>query len=249
MKDSLKGYKMAGVVSELLKNDKNFSAGGDGAVAPGLRLFSVLMTIILTALTKNAAFTEIVFSVLFVRLALMKPLSIWNILKRTIPACLFTAVFTFPAIFMGSPKSFITVTSKVLVSILIIAELNETMSWKKTLHVMSDIKIPSVIILTIDMTVHFLVILGRVSTELLEAVRLRSIGRSKWKNAPTGGVMGTTYLISERMANETAEAMTARGFAGKYNFTEKHKLGKYDLLMIFLCVINFIVYIYLNKVK
>lgn len=58
---------------------------------------------------------------------------------------------------------------------------------------------PQIFILTIDMTVHFLVILGRVSNAIVEAVELRTCGKKNpnWKKAPTGGILGTTYLISK----------------------------------------------------
>ncbi len=251
MKNSPAGTKIMKTISLLLKNDTEMSKieKGKWVILPALRLLFVLFLIILISLSKNAAFVIVVFAGLVVRLAMLKPETIKMVVMRLVPASLLTAIIMLPAVFLGNPRSLIVVTGKVICSVLTLSELNASVAWKDLTHALQDLHLPQIFILTIDMTVHFLVILGRVSNAIVEAVELRTCGKKNpnWKKAPTGGILGTTYLISERMSRESSEAMVVRGFSGEYKTLKKHKFNWMDLLYLFAFVLVLLIYIYLER--
>lgn len=207
------------LIARIFRSDQQSDGGGRSAAAhPAacLRLVGAFACILLCALSKNAWFTVSVLAVELLRTALKRPESVAHILRPVLVAVLFAAIFTLPAVFMGSPGSLGTVTMKVAESVLVLSVMNEEVSWKETTGALADFHLPDIIVLTLDSTIRFLVILGCFSEKMLEAVSLRRVGTKNWKNAGTGGILGTTFLKSQQLSQETSEAMICRGFTGDF---------------------------------
>lgn len=185
-------------------------------VAPALRLVVCIAAILLVSLSRNAAFVLLLIAVELVRTALLSPERIRRIVLRLPLPVLMTALLMLPAVFLGSPRSMLTVTMKVFCAVLLLAVLNEKLTWREVTGGLAALHLPPLVVLTLDTTVRFVVLLGRYSDRILEAVSLRRVGRKNWKNAATGGILGTTWLKSQQMAQANAEAMTCRCFAGVY---------------------------------
>ena len=215
-------------------------------VEPALRLTVAFICVLLCAMSRNAAFVITVIAVETVRLSMMKAETILNILKPVAAASVFTAVCTLPSLFMGSPRTMVTVTMKVFESVMVLAVMNEDMNWKDTINAFRTFRMPQIFVFTLDMTVRFLVILGRYSNSILEAVTLRSVGERNWKNAGTGSVLGMTFLKSQQMAESTSEAMECRCFDGEYRKYGKHRWNLIDLLSAVIVPVLIIFYIYMN---
>jgi cobalt/nickel transport system permease protein len=130
----------------------------------------------------------------------------------------------------------LTVSMKVAESVLILLLMNEDLSWKEMTGVFSEIHLPSVITMTLDTTVRFLVILGRLASRIHEAYLLRSFGRrnDRRKMSAAGGILGTVFLKSSRMSQESFEAMQCRGFKGTYRRLSRHSLSVWDVLYLIL---------------
>lgn len=203
-------------IARILYSDENTAARHPFRVSAPLRLLTAILCILLCALSRNAWFTLSVLAIELLRVSLKKPAEIARILKPVGIAILFAMIFSLPAVFLGSPRSFGTIVMKVAESVLVLSLLNEEVSWKETTGALAAFHLPAVFILTLDQTIRFLVILGRFSNELLEAVSLRHVGRKQWRNAGTGGILGTTFLKSQQLSEQTAEAMRCRGFTGEY---------------------------------
>ena len=129
----------------------------------------------------------------------------------------------------------LTISMKVLTTVLILALLNEDLRWQQITASFHALHVPQVFILTLDMTVRFLDLMGRISQAMYEAVTLRTVSssgkqydRSRMKAA--GGILGTVFLRSEIMAAEVAEAMECRCFDGTFRVYEKHKRGPADYI-------------------
>jgi cobalt/nickel transport system permease protein len=75
--------------------------------------------------------------------------------------------------------------------------------------------VSEVVTLTLGLTLKYIVVLGSVALEMLEALRLRSVGRNDDKRASIGGVGGMLFLKSREAAEDTAAAMRCRGFEGR----------------------------------
>ena len=175
----------------------------------GLMLLT-LLTILLSSISSNGVFVLSVAVVLLLRLGLWEGEIIAEVLKTTLLAAGAAAVFMLPSVFLGNPGSFGTVTGKVFLSVLVLSMLREAVPWKDMTAALSTFHVPAVFILTLDMTVRFLVLLGQFSDAMLEAVLLRRVGKRTWRNAGTGGILGNTFVKSQQLAEETQEAMACR---------------------------------------
>ena len=173
--------------SEREQKEREYDAAGCLVLA--------ISTVLLCALSGNAVFPVSVIAAELFRLSMRKPETIAHVLGNVLLATAAAAVFMLPAVFFGSPGSFGIVTMKVFESVLVLT-------------------MPGVFVLTLDMTVRFLYLLGSFSNSVLEAVTLRRVGDQNWKNAGTGGILGNTFLKAQEMSQGTGEAMLCRCFDG-----------------------------------
>lgn len=208
--------KLMRLTSGLLNSEKRKYAGTQSGISPTLRLIVSVLTILLCALSKNAFFTGCVIGVELLRTAMMPPDSIRNVLGKVVLPVVFTAILMLPSVFLGSPRTFGTVTVKVFESVLVLSVLNEEVAWNEMTGALAGLHAPELFVMTLDTAVRFLVLLGRYSGRLLEAVNLRRVGKKNWKNAGTGGVLGVTWIKSQAMLRANSEAMTCRCFDGTY---------------------------------
>lgn len=204
------------MIAVITNTENRKSKDIESPIEPVLRLAVSLLVIILCAVSKNAFYTACVIGIELLRTALMSPKSIRNILKRTLLPVIFTAVIMIPAVFLGTPGTFGTVTMKVFESVLVLSVLNEEVPWNEMTGALSRLHAPGLFVMTLDTAIRFLVVLGRYSDRLVEAVSLRRVGKKSWKNAGTGGVLGITWLKSQQMLRANAEAMACRCFDGTY---------------------------------
>lgn len=236
--------KLMKLLAGLSKRDRNESRKRRVNISPALLLILTIVTILLSALSGNAVFTVTVLAVLFVRTALLPAEDIREILAPLLLPVIMTVAIMLPAVFMGSPATLLTVTMKVLASLLSLSLLNHDAGWKGISSALSGLHMPDTFIFILDTTMRFLTILGNFSNSIIEAVSLRRVGKKNWKNAGTGGILGTTFLKSEQLAEEMSEAMTCRGFTGKYRTYEHHRFSIQDALVltIMACLIVFFIY-------
>ena len=161
--------------SEREQKEREYDAAGCLVLA--------ISTVLLCALSGNAVFPVSVIAAELFRLSMRKPETIAHVLGNVLLATAAAAVFMLPAVFFGSPGSFGIVTMKVFESVLVLTMLNEDVSWKNMTAAMRRFHMPGVFVLTLDMTVRFLYLLGSFSNSVLEAVTLRRVGDQNWKNA------------------------------------------------------------------
>lgn len=204
------------IIAAVTDAEQNTGKRAQSGVVPALRLAVAILAILLCALSRNAFFVLCVMAAELLRTAMLPAQSVRRIMGKLPVPVLMTVLVMLPAVFLGSPRSMGTVTMKVLNAVLILAVLNERVSWKEMTGALAACHAPEIFILTLDTAVRFFVILGRYSERLVEAVSLRRVGEKNWKNAGTGGILGTTWLKSQKMAQANAEAMACRCFDGVY---------------------------------
>lgn len=230
-----------------IHDSKSPGPGPLGKVGSGLRLFGIILVIILSSMSENMIFSFTVTAVLLVEIAFLKEKAMLKVVKTALTADAFSALILLPAVFMNHPGTLLTVVIKVNVSVGLLAIYEEETSWKEITSALGNIHIPELFIMTLDMTIRFLVILGRYSDKLLEAVNLRSPGKRNWKNSGAGGILGTTFLKAEKMADETSKAMDLRCFKGRYETMDRHRINFFDIIYVIFIVILIILYIVVNK--
>ncbi len=203
------------VIARLLSSD--LAAGNRSCGRRGMPLFlGAVVTILLCALSRNAVFTITILAAALLRLSLMEAEAIRRALHATIAAAGMACIFMLPSVWLGSGGSFGTVVMKVTESVLVLSVLRELVSWKELTAAMGAFHLPEIFVLTLDMTVRFLVLLGRYSGEIAEAVTLRKVGKNDWRSAGTGGILGNTFLKARDLSVQTGEAMVCRGWDGHY---------------------------------
>lgn len=231
------------MIAKLLKDRRNFRKNRKGAAAVA-QLALVLLTIILVSFSRNAFFSYAILAMMLAVISVLKADEIAAVIKVVIPVVVFTVLVMLPAVFLGNPRFLLTVTMKVFISVGLIAIYNQFVSWNETTRALRAVHVPATFILILDTTVHFLMILGRVADSLSEAVKLRTVSRVRWNKKGTGGVLGTTYMISEKMSRETTEAMQTRCFTGQYPVLKKHRINLYDMIYFLIAGVEIAAYIF-----
>lgn len=107
-------------------------------------------------------------------------------------------------------------------------------------------RVPSLVIMTIDLALRGIVGLGTIALEVLCALGLRSVGRNRDKSGSLGGVGGVLFLKSSRAADETHMAMVCRGFSGEYSLAHERCWQGIDALWITGLVLLGVLFVYLQ---
>lgn len=216
-------------------------------VNTSLRLFGVFLAIVLTSLSRNYVFTYLMISLCVLRGAFMPGEKIKSWFKILLPALLFSAIILIPAVFLGSPKTLLTILGKIFVAVSLVSILNLTSSPNEIISSLKRFHIPDLVIYVFDITIKYIYILGTVCLNMLLALKIRSIGKNKTKSASASGILGSVFLKSSDYATMTSKAMECRGFNGEYIVTKKGRgFTKNDCLFSLLCVIICVAFVYLE---
>lgn len=184
-----------------------------------LKLIVCLAMILTTSLARNMLIVYVILAILLAHICFLSGELLVRTITTSLAAALLSVVILIPAVFLGSPQSMLTVSTKVFVSVGLIGLLASTTEWNKLTAGLAAFHIPDVFIFTLDITLKYIVILGNISMDMLNALRLRSIGRNKSKAQSISGVLGVTFLKSRQMSEEMFQAMQCRGFEGEYRRT------------------------------
>lgn len=216
-------------------------------IHPLFRIGTAFLCILLCALSRNAVFTCIVLIAEICELSLLKAATIKRILSAVFPAVLFAFLIMLPAVFLSSPASALTISMKAAASITLLALINAETDWKEITACLAMMHVPGIVIFIMDSTINFLVLLSHFANQMLEAIQVRAVGRSSWKESQIGGVLGTVYLKSQKMADAAGEAMICRGFAGEYQIYEHRSLHWLDWIYLSVPSAAAVLFILLEK--
>ena len=194
-----------------------------GAKFPPLPKILICLTLILAvSLARNMLLVYAVLAVLLVHICFLKSDWLLRCVSTASFAALLSAMLLLPSVFLGSPRSMLTISIKVFTSVGLVGLLAATTEWNRITASLAGLHVPGVFIFTLDITLKYIVILGNISVDLLNAVRLRSVGRNRDKSNAMSGILSVTFLKSRQMADEMYQAMVCRGFDGEYGaFTHK----------------------------
>lgn len=210
-----------------------------------LRLVLAISLIVLCALTKSLFFCGSVAAALLVYLCFMKAEIIKRVLSTGLSAAAFTALVMLPAFFIYRSNSIIYITLKVFLSTSMLALFSLTTAWNKTTASLRMIHFPSFIIFILDLTIHYILVLGNIAYEMLFALKLRSVGKNKSKENSFSGILGTVFLKSMVMSEETQQAMECRLFNGEYG-SKKIKVRLTDFIPLFVLAVFVGLFVYLS---
>lgn len=229
----------AGILNGMKKG-----GGAERSGLPVVCLLSALLLILLCALSRNAVFTVTVLAVLLARAAALPIRQLKRVMETLFLPCILTMILMLPAVFLGSPRTMLTVTMKVAEAVLALSLMGTAVSFQRLTEAFRQLHFPELFVLVLDLTIRYLVILGHYSGALLEAVTMRSVGTVSWKHSGAGGILGTTFLKSQQMAQQTEEAMRLRGFDGAYPALDRSRFGLRDVLILGADVLALLFFVY-----
>jgi cobalt/nickel transport system permease protein len=155
---------------------------------------------------------------------------------------MFTLVVMLPSALWGNAGGAITISLKVLLSVVALRLLIENEQWESILRALRVFFIPRLFILVLDITTRYLVLLGEHSLQMLYALKVRSVGRNAGKTASLAGIAGMLFLKSRQMAEETYAAMECRCFTGAYPAGRAARLSAVDLIPLALDALTVFVF-------
>nr|WP_236023756.1 energy-coupling factor transporter transmembrane component T [Bifidobacterium miconis] len=186
------------------------------AVSPSLRLAGVLAAIVCVNVTRNMLFSYVMLAVALALLAARPARLIAAILAPTLAVCLLSLVVALPAVFVGQTDAPVRLVVRAFVAVSLVIALARTVPWNRLIGGLRGLGVPDSVVYVCDVTIQFIDVLGRSMMQLLDALRLRSVGRDARKLKSAGRLLGALFLRANAQARSMAEAMTCRGFDGRY---------------------------------
>ena len=139
-----------------------------------------------------------------------------QVLGAALAAALFCAVIVAPSILLGNGRYALLLPGKTFLTVTALMLLQENLAWHELTGALRTFRIPSLVIFILDTTLRYITILGQEASELLTALKLRSVGHNPDKQAAMSGVAGVMLQKSQRLSQDMYEAMRCRGFTGEY---------------------------------
>lgn len=223
------------VFSKLLKNIRRENKKNSFIykINSAFKLTGVIINLVMILLSRNFIFL-IILNILFV-------FGLLNINKKDrmkiflmsliFPA--FTFVILIPSVYSGNYINSFFIFYKVFLNILCINILiTYSCTWQEVVNSFRIFLIPDIFIWIFELTVKYILLLGEYTVEVLQALKLRAVGRSAKIKKTIFPVMGNMFLTSVKMSEEMVDAMTCRGFTGEYKLKREQKLHKEDYFFI-----------------
>lgn len=170
-----------------------------------------------------------------------------RILKMSIVVTMFTAIIMLPAFLLGNSYSSIMITTKVFATIAAMGLLSHSTKWSTLIEAFKRFYVPDIFILTLDITIKYIYMLGEFSLNMFYALKLRSVGKNHNKYSSMAGIAGSVFLQSKEMAEDMYHAMECRGFSGEYHIYNKSKFNGIDYVYIMINIGFIILFIYFGK--
>lgn len=182
------------------------------------KLFLTFAIIIIIAVIRDRMMITAFAAGVLAYLATCPAHDIWNILKAGLGAAGVTFLFLLSAIIFWPEgmNNYIMMMGKVFLSVTVLSIFNHTTQWNHITRALRNIHVPGVVIFIFDITLKYIVLFGRLITDILTSLQLRSVGKNNRKYNSIGGVMGVTFIRGTEMNKQMYEAMICRGFSDDY---------------------------------
>ena len=183
-----------------------------------LKLVLLIAGILTLSISRHPIVLLIAGAVLLGYLCTWPAEDIWSILKSSLIAVFFALLMFLPAMIFhpaGIPNN-LRVLIKVFFCVMMTAIFHHTTQWNHVTEALRKLHIPGVFVFILDITLKYIVLLGKLINDLLTSLILRSVGKNEKKYASVGGVMGVVFVRGSEMNSRMYEAMQCRGFTDDY---------------------------------
>jgi len=202
------------------------------AGSAAVRLASAFFSVLLVALSQGYAFVSVYITLLLVLLATRRAPVITIVLKSAFAATVLTSLVLLPAILNGNSANGVLTIAKTTGSVVTFSLLAVETRWESLFAALALARVPSLIILILDITLKHVVLLGTYMLNLLQSLKLRSVGHNKRKEHVLSGIAGTLFIRSADAANTLYQAMECRGFSGSYTMQWQRRLSVSSKVLI-----------------
>lgn len=196
-------------------------------VPAALRLVGLLVAVGCVSAASNMSFVWVVLAGLLVSLALRPTGQLRAIVPVSVGAALVGGLVLLPGAVAGMvPPSGVTrMVVKTFCTVGITLGFAQGVSWPRMAAALAALRVPAVLVLVLDSAVRGIAVLGRVATQLTEALALRSVGRNRDKSSSAGAVLGMTFVHASVFSQAQAEAMACRGYDGQHTAAAERTSG------------------------
>ncbi len=199
-------------------------------IDPRVKLVSLSLLVLLISLSRSPPFVALVGTVLLILLSLQQAETILEVLKACLPAGVLTFLIMLPSALWKDAPGAVGITVKVLICVAAVRLFSATTGWAAISRALAAFRLPDLLVLVLDITGRSIALLGRVSLEMMYALKLRSVGRNRAKIRSLGGIAGTLFLKSREMGEDLYAAMECRCFTGTYRVAPARRLHWADAL-------------------
>lgn len=199
-----------------IQQESPASLGFSMPVIPKLLLN--LTAIVVISVSRNRLILLLLFAIVQSFLALYPGAFILRVLKRAVLMSLFTLLLLLPNMLLqpGGMSSNLRLVAKVFMTLELVHIFAGTISWNSLTRALRRLHVPAIVVFTLDITLKYIVLLGNMLLNMLEALKLRSVGKNNQKYQSLGGTLGSTFVRSTVLSQEMYEAMRCRGFTDDY---------------------------------
>lgn len=202
------------------------------SINPTVKVASIIVMILCISISRSFIYLLIIDIYVLINLFFMEKKSRKMILFKSFMFPLITLIALIPSMFYGNIYNSLLLFQKLIITILIMNLLSHNTKWSEISKSLKLIFIPDIFIWIMDITIKYIVLLGEHSINLLNALKLRSIGITYNKYNSLTGVMGNLFIKSYKMSEEMFHAMECRGFIGEYTTKVNLKLKKMDYVYL-----------------
>lgn len=204
-------------------------------------LLSAVLFILLISLSRNILFVYVMLAAVLLRTCFLKG-NIRRIIFPAAGAAVISMVIVLPAALMGK-AALLNLPCRVFASVMILGILVSTSGISSITMSLRRFHIPAVFIFTLDTAIRYIAVLGDMSIQMFEALKVRTIGKGR---EGIGGIGGSLFLKSSEMSEEMYQAMVLRGFDGEYMMADLEKSS--NLLPVLSSLAVILIYVLLEFV-
>ncbi|HFD6466625.1 energy-coupling factor transporter transmembrane component T [Enterococcus hirae] len=207
---------------------------------PVIRLLKLFIFSFVIFSSNNLLFIWIILVLLLFNLSFFSGLVLIKIIKKIFKLLIFSIIFLFPSILFQ--KTNIELFSlRILIGMLNFAIYSSTTNWTQFILSLRQLRIPYVILITFDIALKYIFVLGRYLEDILYNIRLKMLGQNiNYKLF--GAIIGQLYFISKDKMIELYQVMKIRGYENSL-YKKKIKLTKFDFFTIFELMIVLLLFV------
>ena len=213
---AVKTIKSLGRIMERIQFQKGHEK--EYALPALLKLVVLILLILFLSVSHHVMVMLLYFAILLAYICTWPSRDIPKVLNGAIAAAIFAALILLPAMILNKEgiNNNLRLICKVFLTVAMLNIFNHTTQWNHITGALRKLLVPRILIFTLDITLRYIVLLGRFLNDVLTAYTLRAVGNHHGKYKSLGGVLGITFIKGANMSQEMYEAMRCRGFTDDY---------------------------------